>query len=127
MIGALFSELHSPDALIFCGILEKSCRKLTAGVPGIWPARLRWRQRSAGTHRGMQRRVCMAEVSGGFLLGADRADAGAVSGQAKMDYFQEMLQSSGFTGKGFSKNFYGALCAFSGLGLMPFVLGMWRN
>ena len=96
---------------------------LTTGVPGIWLGALAVAAASAGTHRGMQRRGRMAEVSGGFLLGGIVLMLVLCMGQAKMDYFQEMFQKSGFTGEAFLKNFYGALCAFSGLGLMPFVLG----
>ena len=42
---------------------------LVPGVPGIWIAFLAACVCSFGTHRGMQRRGRMAEVSGGLLLG----------------------------------------------------------
>lgn len=124
VIGLFFLSYILLTGAYLLRILEKIVpESLTTGVPGIWLGALAVAAVSAGTHRGMQRRGRMAEVSGGFLLGGIVLMLALCLGQAKMDYFQEMLQSSGFTGEDILKNFYGALCAFSGLGLMPFVLG----
>ena len=66
-----------------------------------------------GTHTGMQRRGRMAEVSGGFLLGGILLMMIFSAGQAKMEYFQDMIREYHFTGKNFAICGYGILCGFS--------------
>lgn len=75
-----------------------------------------------GTHTGMQRRGRMAEVSGGFLLGGILLMMIFSAGQAKMEYFQDMMREYTFTGKNFAACGYGILCGFSAVGLLPFLL-----
>ncbi|MDD7220348.1 MAG: GerAB/ArcD/ProY family transporter [Clostridia bacterium] len=77
---------------------------------------------SLGTHTGMQRRGRMAEVSGGFLLGGILLMMIFSAGQAKMEYFQDMIREYHFTGKNFAICGYGILCGFSSIGLLPFLL-----
>lgn len=76
-----------------------------------------------GTHRGMQRRGRMAEVSGGLLLGGIFLMMVLCLGQSRISYLKEMSVVWDFGGKDFIKSTYGLLCAFSGMGLIPFVLG----
>lgn len=75
-----------------------------------------------GTHTGMERRGRMAEVSGGFLLGGILLMMIFSAGQAKMEYFQDMMREYTFTGKNFAACGYGILCGFSAVGLLPFLL-----
>ncbi|MDO4307682.1 MAG: GerAB/ArcD/ProY family transporter [Eubacteriales bacterium] len=76
-----------------------------------------------GTHKGMQRRGRMAEVSGGLLLGGIVLMMLLCLGQSRISYLEEMSGAWNFSGEDFVKSTYGILCAFSGIGLIPFVLG----
>lgn len=95
---------------------------LLTGVSGRWISFFAVIVCSFGAHKGMQRRGRMAEVSGGFLLGGILLMMILCLGQSRFAYFQEMLTASSLTGAGCLKSFYGILCAFSGIGLIPFVL-----
>ena len=77
---------------------------------------------AAGTHRGMQKRGRMAEVSGGFLLGGIIIMLLLCVGQAKMEYLQEMVYRWNWHAGAAGVSGYGVLCAFSAVGLLPFAL-----
>lgn len=77
---------------------------------------------SMGSHKGMQRRGRMAEVSGGLVLGAVFLLLILCVGQSRISYLKEMTEASVLTGKDTIKSIYGFLCAFSGISLLPFVL-----
>lgn len=76
-----------------------------------------------GTHKGMQRRGRMAEVSGGLLLGGIFVMMVLCLGQSRISYLREMSVVWDFSGKDFVRSTYGILCGFAGMGLIPFVLG----
>lgn len=76
-----------------------------------------------GTHKGMQRRGRMAEVSGGVLLGGIFVMMVLCLGQSRISYLREMSVVWDFSGKDFVRSTYGILCGFAGMGLIPFVLG----
>lgn len=95
---------------------------LVSGVDGQWISLTAVFACSAGANRGMQRRGRMAEVSGGLLLLGILLMMIVCVGQSKAGYLQEMVRSSAVTGDGFVKSCYGVLCAFSALGLLPFLL-----
>lgn len=78
---------------------------------------------AVGTHRGMQKRGRMAEVSGGVLLAAVILLMILCAGQGNTAWLAEMRNASPVTTEGFLRSAYGCICAFSGVGLMPFVLG----
>ena len=94
---------------------------LVPGVPGIWIAFLAVCVCSFGTHRGMQRRGRMAEVSGGLLLGGIVLMMVLCLGQSRISYLQEMQETALAAGD-IPGSFYTVLCAFSGLSLLPFML-----
>lgn len=94
---------------------------LVPGVPGIWIAFLASCVCSFGTHRGMQRRGRMAEVSGGLLLGGIVLMMVLCLGQSRISYLQEMQETALAAGD-IPGSFYTVLCAFSGLSLLPFML-----
>lgn len=94
---------------------------LVPGVPGIWIAFLAACVCSFGTHRGMQRRGRMAEVSGGLLLGGIVLMMVLCLGQSRISYLQEMQETALAAGD-IPGSFYTVLCAFSGLSLLPFML-----
>ena len=94
---------------------------LVPGVPGIWIAFLSVCVCSFGTHRGMQRRGRMAEVSGGLLLGGIVLMMVLCLGQSRISYLQEMQETALAAGD-IPGSFYTVLCAFSGLSLLPFML-----
>lgn len=75
---------------------------------------------SFGTCKGMQRRGRMAEVSGGVLLGGILLMLLLCMGQIRIAYLKEMPVL--FSGQDTLKSFYGILCAFSGIALLPFML-----
>lgn len=76
-----------------------------------------------GTHKGMQRRGRVAEVSGGLLLGSVFVMMVLCLGQSRISYLEEMSAAWDFSGMDLVRSAYGILCAFSGIGLIPFVLG----
>ena len=67
---------------------------LVPGVPGIWIAFLAACVCSFGTHRGMQRRGRMAEVSGGHLMGGIVLMMVLCLGQSRISYLQEMQETA---------------------------------
>lgn len=93
---------------------------LVAGVKGQWISFFAILACGMGVHRGMQRRGRMAEVSGGFLLWAVILLMVLCIWQGKWIYLQEMLGDTSFTGRESADSIYGVLCAFSGIGLLPF-------
>lgn len=96
---------------------------LLTGVSGRWISACAVLVCSFGTHKGMQRRGRMAEVSGGLLLGGIFLMMMLCLGQSRMSYLEEMSAAWKFSGRELLRSVYGVLCAFSGIGLMPFVLG----
>ena len=95
---------------------------LVTGVSGRWISFLALLACSMGTHRGMQRRGRIAEVSGGIVLVGIVLMLILCIGQGEWSYLQEVLNGSRLTGKNFTESTYGILCAFSGIGLLPFTL-----
>ena len=77
---------------------------------------------SLGTHRGIQRRGRIGEVSGGLVLVAVVLMLLLSAGQGRWEYFQEMLWNSEFSGRRILQSGYYVICAFSGLSLLPFLL-----
>ena len=96
---------------------------LITGVSGRWIAFWAIVACSLGTYKGMQRRGRMAEVSGGLLLGGIVIMLALCVPQAKAEYFMETLQWNEVTGKNIWQSFYGILCAFSAVALLPFLMG----
>ena len=96
---------------------------LLEGVEGKWIALCAVLVCAFGTHKGMQRRGRIAEVSGGLLLGGMILMMILCLGQSRISYLMEMSVAWDFTGREFLRSTYGVLCAFSGIGLLPFVLG----
>lgn len=124
VIGLFFLSYVTLTAAYLLRILEKLVpASLVTGVPGMLLSFLAVAACSAGTHKGMQRRGRMAEVSGGLVLGALVLMMILSLGQANLDYLRETAERSPLTGQGFLQSFYGILCAFAGLGLLPFALG----
>lgn len=96
---------------------------LLTGISGRWVAFWAILVCSIGTDRGMQRRGRMAEVSGGLLLGGILILLGLCVPQARTEYFAETIQWEELTPENIRSSFYGILCAFSAIGLLPFLLG----
>lgn len=97
-------------------------QSLVSGISGEWLSFVAVLCAALGTHKGMQRRGRAAEVSGGiFLLGIGLMLVLSLS-QAKFSYFSQMPLSFSNGGKGVVRSTYGILCAFSGVGLLPFAL-----
>ena len=96
---------------------------LITGVSGRWIAFWAILFCSVGTCKGMPARGRMAEVSGGLLLGGILFMMVLCMPQAKGEYFMEMVKRSRITGETVLQSFYGVLCAFSAVGLLPFLMG----
>ena len=95
---------------------------LGTGVQKLWLCVIALAVCSLGTYRGIQRRGRMGEVSGGLVLVAVVFMLLLSAGQGKLEYFQEMLWNSELSGKRILQSGYYVICAFSGLGLLPFLL-----
>ena len=95
---------------------------LGTGVQKLWLCVIALAVCSLGTYRGIQRRGRMGEVSGGLVLVAVVFMLLLSAGQGKLEYFQEMLWNSELSGKRILESGYYVICAFSGLGLLPFLL-----
>ena len=95
---------------------------LGTGVAKGWLCLIALAVCSLGTHRGIQRRGRIGEVSGGIVLAALVIMLLLSVGQGKWEYLQEMVWNSSFSGQKILAGGYGVICAFSGLGLLPFAL-----
>ncbi|MDD5803258.1 GerAB/ArcD/ProY family transporter [Blautia sp. HCP3S3_H10_1] len=95
---------------------------LGTGVAKGWLCLLALLVCSMGTHRGIQRRGRIGEVSGGVVLAAVLLMLFLSIGQGKWEYLQEMVWNSSFSEKKILESGYGVICAFSGLGMLPFSL-----
>lgn len=95
---------------------------LVTGIPGEVIAFFAALVCSMGSHKGMQRRGRMAEVSGGLVLGVVFLLLFLCVGQSRISYLKEMIAASSLAGKDIMRSLYGFLCAFSGISLLPFVL-----
>ena len=97
--------------------------KLITGVSGRWIAFWAILVCSVGTCKGVQRRGRMAEVSGGLLLGGIMIMMILCVPQAKTEYLMGEIWWEELTVRNVSQSFYGTLCAFSPVALLPFLLG----
>ena len=97
--------------------------KLITGVSGRWIAFWAVLVCSVGTCKGVQRRGRMAEVSGGLLLGGIMIMMILCVPQAKTEYLMGGIRWEELTVRNVSQSFYGTLCAFSPVALLPFLLG----
>ena len=97
---------------------------LITGISGKWISLVAVTVCSVGTHRGMQRRGRIAEVSGGIFLAGLLLLMLLSAGQGKTEYFLEVIRGNagGLRGDWLMKDMYGLLCAFAGVGLLPFGL-----
>ena len=96
---------------------------LIMGVSGRWIAFWEILVCSVGSRKGMPGRGRMAEVSGGLLSGGILLMMVLCIPQMKGEYLVEMVQRDHLTMENMVRSFYGAVCAFSALGLLPFLMG----
>lgn len=123
VIGVFFGAYVILTAAYLLSVLEEVVpASLITGVPGKLISFLAVAVCSFGTHRGMQRRGRMAEVSGGLLLGGVLIMMLLCLGQSRISYLEEMTSATVLDGREFLRCGYGVLCAFSGIGLLPFLL-----
>lgn len=124
IFGGFFVVYILLTASYLLTVLEKIVpQSLLTGLAGKWISLFAVLVCAFGTHKGMQRRGRMAEVSGGLLLFSVILMMLLCLGQSRIAYLKEMSAAWNFSGQDFLKSTYGILCAFSGIGLMPFVLG----
>mgnify|MGYP004509507065 FL=1 len=97
---------------------------LISGISGKSLSLLAVAACSIGTHRGMQRRGRIAEVSGGIFLAGIILLMILSAGQGKTEYFLEVWngENSEFSGEEWMGSTWRLLSAFSGVGLLPFAL-----
>lgn len=96
---------------------------LITGLSGRWIAFWAVLVCAVGSHKGMQRRGRIAEVSGGVLLAGILLLMVLCVLQAKTEYLKGMIFAWDFSDGGSVRAGYGMLCAFSAVGLLPFLLG----
>ena len=123
IIGAFFLSYVALTGAYLLDLMEELVPAvLITGIPGIVISFLAAAVCSFGTHKGMQRRGRMAEVSGGVLLGGVLLMMVLCLWQITPEYFTEMTEAFVLQGKEVLKSCYGILAAFSGIGLLPFLL-----
>lgn len=124
VFGAFFVLYVILTGAYLLGVLEEIVpQSLLSGVSGKGISLCAVLVCAFGTHKGMQRRGRMAEVSGGLLLGGILLMMVLCLGQSRIAYLEEMAAAWEFRGRDLAKSVYGILCAFSGIGLIPFALG----
>lgn len=123
IVGIFFLAYVVLTAAYLLALLEEIVPKsLVSGVPGRVISFLAILGCSIQTHKGMQKRGRMAEVSGGFLLWGLLLMMVICVSQGKMAYLREMAVDSGLSVRGTVVSGYGVICAFSAVGLLPFAL-----
>lgn len=123
VIGVFFLSYILLTGAYLLSVLEAIVPEgLLIGVPGKWISFFAVIVCGFGTHKGLQRRGRAAEVSGAICFGAVLVMIALCLGQVKASYFLEMTNRSVVTLSSFTGSTYGMLCAFSGIGLLPFVL-----
>lgn len=95
---------------------------LLSGISKKWIAFFAAAVCCYGMERGMQRRGRIAEVSGGIFLVGILIMLLLCVGQCRAEYFAGMVAAGTMDGKKLLQNMYKTLCAFSGIGLLPFVM-----
>ena len=120
-IGLFFLLYVILSAAFLAKVIPQS---LISGISGKWLSLLAVAACSLGTHRGMQRRGRIAEISGGIFLAGILLLMILSAGQGKAEYFLETVEGTGsrFSGKWMIRDVYAFLCVFSGVGLLPFGL-----
>lgn len=124
-IGLFFLAYVILSAAFLADLIEQVIpSSLISGISGKWLSLLAVAACSIGTHRGMQRRGRIAEVSGGIFLVGIILLMILSAGQGKAEYFLEVWngENSGFSGEEWMGSTWGLLSAFSGVGLLPFAL-----
>lgn len=124
IVIALFLSVY---VILTCGYLLHMLavivpESLTNQISGKWIAFLAVLVCAMGTHKGMQRRGRMAGASGGLYLAAVILLMVLTAFQGRKDYLVQMIEDSVAAGLEFKDGFYIQLCAFSGIGLLPFAL-----
>lgn len=95
---------------------------LLIGIPGWETGLLAAVVCSVGIHKGIQRRGRMAEVTGGILLFCVLVMLAVALGQGEVSYLMDMARSFEFRWEALASQWYGCICAFAGIGLLPFSL-----
>lgn len=124
-IGLFFLLYVVLSAAFLADLLAKVIpQSLISGISGKWLSLFAVAACSLGTHRGMQRRGRIAEISGGIFLAGILLLMILSAGQGKAEYFLETVEGTGgrLSGKWMIRDVYALLCAFSGVGLLPFGL-----
>ena len=124
-IGLFFLLYVILSAAFLADLLAKVIpQSLISGISGKWLSLLAVAACSLGTHRGMQRRGRIAEISGGIFLAGILLLMILSAGQGKAEYFLETVEGTGsrFSGKWMIRDVYAFLCVFSGVGILPFGL-----
>lgn len=123
VIGVFFLIFILLTAAFLLHVLgEVVPESLLEGVDPLWIIFFAVLVCSFGTHKGMQRRGRIAEVSGGVLLGSVFLMMILCLGQSRGDYLMEMVRAFPEEHMSVGRDFYTVICAFSGLGLLPFIL-----
>ena len=97
-IGLFFLVYVIASSAFLSGLLgEVIPESLISGISGKWLSLLAVAACSLGTHRGMQRRGRIAEVSGRIFLAGILLLMLLCAGQGKTEYFMEVMKDPGDT------------------------------
>ena len=111
-IGLFFLLYVILSAAFLADLLAKVIpQSLISGISGKWLSLLAVAACSLGTHRGMQRRGRIAEISGGIFLAGILLLMILSAGQGKAEYFLETVEGTGsrFSGKWMIRDVYAFL------------------
>ena len=122
-VGAFFLIYIILTAGFILELLEEIVPvSLVSGISGKWLSFLAAAVCSAGIGKGMQRRGRIAEVSGGIFAGGLILMMAVCAGQGRLDWLGEMPVTDVGDAGSYVQDTYQMICAFSGMGLLPFAL-----
>ncbi|MDO5337788.1 MAG: GerAB/ArcD/ProY family transporter [Eubacteriales bacterium] len=123
IVGLFFLSYVVFSGAVLLSVLEEILPMgLLTGVPAWQNGLLAALVCSVGIHRGIQRRGRIAQVTGGFLLLGVVLMLILSLKQGNPSYVKDMLSDASSQGFFSFGDWYGGVCAFAGLTLLPFSL-----
>lgn len=123
VLGLFYVSYLILSGVYILSIIEKVVPVwLISGISTKWLSLLAVLVCSYGMSRGMQRRGRLAEVVGGFFLIVVLLLPVLCLGQGNLQYLNEMFAENTIGSGTILEDMYKIICAFSGIGLLPFAM-----